>query len=104
MTLPDGRVLPTGWSGTIGSSWLQPGSPPVPNECDDPVHQRLNTSGRCLRPGRGTHGDVELVARCDDLEQRELDRAVDSDGDRLLSCLDAGVTKGAPVELSAGRT
>lgn len=30
VTLPDGRVLPTGWSGTIGSSWLQPGSNPVP--------------------------------------------------------------------------
>ena len=29
-TLPDGRVLPTGWSGTIASSYLQPGSSPVP--------------------------------------------------------------------------
>jgi hypothetical protein len=28
-TLPDGRVLPTGWSGTISSSFLQPGSSPV---------------------------------------------------------------------------
>jgi hypothetical protein len=30
VTLPDGRVLPTGWTGTIGSSYLQPTSPPVP--------------------------------------------------------------------------
>lgn len=29
-TLPDGRVLPTGWSGTIGSNYLGPGSNPVP--------------------------------------------------------------------------
>lgn len=31
-TLPDGRVLPTGWSGTIGSSYLNPSSPPVPTK------------------------------------------------------------------------
>jgi hypothetical protein len=30
VSLPDGRVLPTGWNGTIGSSYLQPGSTPVP--------------------------------------------------------------------------
>jgi hypothetical protein len=30
VALPDGRVLPTGWSGTLSSSYLQPGSNPVP--------------------------------------------------------------------------
>jgi hypothetical protein len=30
VTLPDGRVLPTGWSGTLGSSQLSPGSTPQP--------------------------------------------------------------------------